>query len=795
MITAPYNFVPLSKQVVCPDWAEHVSHDILFRDGKSGEIKLKITAESPIYVRNGLSKVESEETNAEYLEFNNLEKKYFIPGSSIKGMIRSVMEIMSFGRMANKVDNGHYSVRDFQNRDIYPKETFSKDVLCGWLYKDQADKYHLINCGRPGRIDQKDLSTDFHAFFNFSNLYNAANKPNGWNPNKSDQKSAAFKYKKFGHLLSNYSFDFDRDDCGRAIYKLGTDTTGQLVFTGQPGKNDCEDRIDRRTGETKKKCGKHYEFIFINPHNENANTVEVNDKIIENFKFAFFDHDVTNQKEDWKIRKEELENGDRIPVFFRFKDKEQTEILDLGLSYLYKITFEHSIHDLINKHQVSAVKYDLAETIFGYTESTKALKSRVSIGHAFSKNGTPEAETVKVVLAGPKASYYPTYIKQDLNKNETLKNKYSTYNDETAEINGWKRYPIREDSGVVPSPGTDKVSTNFVPLQKGAEFETSVRYHNLRKEELGALLSAIKFHNTKGPFHSLGMGKPLGYGKVSVTITGIDEKLELECMRLYEAYMEAKLNKINWHKSEQIKELFSMASGIRTEFIDKLNYMKMKPKNEFVAAKGPGENDPKYGLLPFSKINDRSIIPRTLINENDLIVAKAKILKEKGIFKAFESNERLKEIAAENAKFTLEKSLETKKAEIIEKLLSKKKELIAIENQKVKDTKSKAIKEKGIDFTTVDFHKNYKSIEDEISNIVKIYSVKIHGLNKDKLEKEIEVYLISVVDIEKTKTAIIALINKLPLSEKAENKMIPRYKKWQKWIGEMALTKLKAELK
>ena len=44
MITAPFNFVPLNKEVFYPDWAETISHDVPFEDGESGIIDIKISS-------------------------------------------------------------------------------------------------------------------------------------------------------------------------------------------------------------------------------------------------------------------------------------------------------------------------------------------------------------------------------------------------------------------------------------------------------------------------------------------------------------------------------------------------------------------------------------------------------------------------------------------------------------------------------------------------------------------------------------------------------------------------------
>jgi len=52
-IPSPYNFVPLSKHVFFPDWSGQVSMDVPFSDGISGTLEIKVTAKSPIYIRNG----------------------------------------------------------------------------------------------------------------------------------------------------------------------------------------------------------------------------------------------------------------------------------------------------------------------------------------------------------------------------------------------------------------------------------------------------------------------------------------------------------------------------------------------------------------------------------------------------------------------------------------------------------------------------------------------------------------------------------------------------------------------
>ena len=56
-LRAPYNFIPLAGSVFYPKWAKDISFEMPFEDGFSGVIDVTMTAESPIFVRNGLSKI------------------------------------------------------------------------------------------------------------------------------------------------------------------------------------------------------------------------------------------------------------------------------------------------------------------------------------------------------------------------------------------------------------------------------------------------------------------------------------------------------------------------------------------------------------------------------------------------------------------------------------------------------------------------------------------------------------------------------------------------------------------
>ena len=152
-IKAPFNFVPLSDKVFFPDWADEISQDIPFEDGVSGTIELKIKAETPIFVRNGHTQNDAEEKNERYKSFSKTEDgRYFIPATTMKGCIRSVLEIMSFGKMT-QVEDASFGLRDLQ------KSTYTstmRKVRCGWLYIDE-DGYTLEDHGTHKRVPIKEV--------------------------------------------------------------------------------------------------------------------------------------------------------------------------------------------------------------------------------------------------------------------------------------------------------------------------------------------------------------------------------------------------------------------------------------------------------------------------------------------------------------------------------------------------------------------------------------------------------------------------------------------------------------
>jgi CRISPR-associated protein (TIGR03986 family) len=485
-----------------------------------------------------------------------------IPGTTLKGMLRNHVEILSFGKMG-RVDNHRYGVRDLQNPNLYGKyltvdvggRTYKPLSMAGWLSVDgETEDWKLEPCSYA-RVDHRLLN----------------------NPRLHGRQSALMKYEVWGRTRLKVSFDCTGEmphaHSGgkklvyRKVTKLnGGATPGTLVFTGQPAPNDG------RPGK------KHMEFIFFNEQKDKK--IPVPKAIGREFQFIHSDaNEVPN--EEWAYWKKELSKGQKVPVFYL--TNKDGSLHSIGLAMMYRLPYANSVRQAI-EHTSSDHFHpdpDLAETIFGFVNgNTDSLKGRVAISPAIATHAE-KGSKVQTVLGGPKPSFYPNYIEQP---NPSAQ--YKTFMDSDCRIRGWKRYPVRlTDAVEVPKGVTNNVDTCLIPLREGAKFVFRVKYHNLKPVELGAVVWAMTWGNDRDRRHSLGMGKSMGYGSVSIAIT--EAAVDWQgCMNEFVTLMNREVGG-DWLKTAQLEQLLAMANPKTPPQCGELKHLFLAPGagNEFVNAK------------------------------------------------------------------------------------------------------------------------------------------------------------------------------------------------------------------
>jgi len=386
-IPSPYNFVPLSEHVFFPGWAAQVSQDVPFSDGISGWFDIEVEATTPIYIRNG-SDLPGETKQQRRSRLNNADWKdffrvyaggdYAIPGTSLKGMIRSVLEIASFSKMS-LVDDHRHGVRDLNNRDLYGRHltaieantgAFVSLAQPGWLIQ-QVNTWTVTPCG-VSRAEQTDLEAGKQICL-------------GEAPCGKAQPASA-KYEKWGQ--SNLEIQFHPGSSKRQkhpdnkwlYYSLAdlskSSTNGTLVFTGQPA--------DREKTWAKGKSVKHMEFVFFDPSASELSASKraalgVTAEVRADFEFIHTEAKEPNP--EWAYWRPKLQGGQPVPVFYL---ADGNGIFALGLAQMFRLPYTHSVHETVRhtQPQFDDLRPDFVETLFGRVRDKDASRGRVAFEHA-----------------------------------------------------------------------------------------------------------------------------------------------------------------------------------------------------------------------------------------------------------------------------------------------------------------------------------------------------------------------------------------------------------------------------
>lgn len=521
-LCAPYRFVPLNTDVFVPDWADYTSHDVPLRDGLCGHIDLELEAMTEIFTRG---EEPSGKDRTTPLEFMRRDGTPIIKASTLRGAFRQVLAIVSGGKFGGTsaaggmVDDRRFGVRDITSTSSPYAEfigvgTASKNVHAGWLCMEEdrdehTRTYHIVP-QRLARVHRSDLEK-----------IQAQRGNPGW---RFESVLATPKYDRWKGTLE-ITADIEPHKNNVMAVNLGAGSKrGTLVFTGV---------VPVRNERAKKKR----DFFFYNDSNL-PSRIDVSQELFTHFVQA---HSGTQQRSDiglngqtpndtWKFWEEKLMKSERVPVFYS-KDRSSGELRAIGLAYLPRIASFLSVHEAVSnassKHLDDAI-IDLPELLFGRLPSQdlkqRGRRARVSFEDAKLVSEERVCSPVTMILSSPRASWATAYLAQGSSGAGTITN----WLEESGKVAGWKRYPVVGQADRVPKvardPKTgklnDRMNTTIKPLAAGSRFVTRLHFHNVRPQELGALLWVFDFgkHIADGR-HKIGMAKPYGYGEVKVKTT------------------------------------------------------------------------------------------------------------------------------------------------------------------------------------------------------------------------------------------------------------------------------------
>jgi len=547
---APYNFVELPDYVVPAEaLPRHNSYD---STRQTGHITCTLTTASPLYVRCALTQeqVEAEVEAKDQPDFfftDPQQREPVIPGSSLRGMLRTLVEIASYGKMDRVTDKKLFyrSLADPATKDIYtsnfvrerrghvpphpPASCYESKIRTGFLRKHGAS-YVIEECGY-GRVDTKTYRNKIYtgkppnripdwSYQNKKVYVNIeAHSQDHFFPRQVNPKNNRQRHPNL-YLHYRSVIDMKDDPVPESHHPATLVITGDMQF-------------------------KYLEFVFLH---EKLAEYHVPPDLVQ----RFHDDDQTSQwqekafPEDKPEKNSRPKNGglrDGEPVFFLLNDDHTVRFF--GRAQMFRLPYSLSPRDFVPKHirepddnQEQPVT-DIAEAMFGHVsrhsndDPRKPIAGRVFISDACLADGQDKSAVWwhnepfhPHILASPKPTTFQHYLTQEHSNTRELHHYASTPGEETC-IRGHKLYwhkgevnldAIREadQEKIARAP---KQYTRFSPVKPNTKFEFTIRFENLSRVELGALLWVLDIASKDCYRLKLGMGKPLGMGSVGINHT------------------------------------------------------------------------------------------------------------------------------------------------------------------------------------------------------------------------------------------------------------------------------------
>lgn len=506
---APYNFVPLNEKLVkAPDTEFKFSS---FQNGlHSGYIDLFITSKTPLFIRG----------KNEY--FTMINNRPIIPGSSLRGMTRTLAEIASYGKFVN------YDDRELYHRKEGPRAAISRKI--GFLFKDHESFFISEAAEAPVLLAQ----TNFPEF-----------------KYELEKVNLAFWVKIFsGKMMGNFKIAYNK---GSNKYPVDKETIESYQNDdGRKAREEMKDLIDSAGKDNSLKTNSlrlNIPYIGIPVWYE----INSEDKLIhfghcKNYRIPYgkkigdYDHipeylqDSQNPNAQKKIDFAEsifgtTERAGR--VFFedgiiqneaKYYDTSVLQILSgpKPTTYLHYLKQPEGINypsDRLKKWgdenaPISGYK------LYWHRKTTKESDPLSWQASDITIKREDFSEYLKLVK-GKSITESAKFLKDNASQIQSDENNLEKLiiKGNLGELNEQVKKTVIDffnlDNHIAEKHKITKPQNALATcIKENTEFKSRIRFDNLSPKELGCLLFVLKL--PEGCFHKIGMGKPLGLGSVKI---------------------------------------------------------------------------------------------------------------------------------------------------------------------------------------------------------------------------------------------------------------------------------------
>lgn len=500
----PYNFITL------PEKCERKK--IEERKGKlNGYIECTLKAKTPIIIPDTQNVQET--GHKEYRFFNYGEKNTVqnyiipvIPGSEIRGMLRSDYEVFTDSCMSTLNDDINFISR---SKDIKLPGILRKDDNGNWeLYK--ATRYALHTC-RNG----SDNGVQRTANGNKEAIYLVDNQNRitlDGKPLKTGDEV------KFTYKPSNSKF------ISSTVLELGKGNTEGILFIGELGGKKVKNQI--------------HDSIFVNT-NKKIDIIDLKEEvkklkaIFELYNDKAFNQKIRNNNKVWYVGYD-IDNLKELPVWYSKPENKKTY---LSLASIGKEAYHRKLSELVKDFMPCIDRSKICNccNLFGFVANEDSESSKIRISDAiYIKDENPYDKTMTIKeLASPhiaNATFYALYapntefesMSRNFDFNYDVKideNGRHEINSDDISIRGRKHYWHHSIENAITTEKNDRNCT-ITPVKVDTEFKFKVYFNDILKENLDELIAvlSLKYDDKYDLCHKIGKGKPLGFGSCKINV-------------------------------------------------------------------------------------------------------------------------------------------------------------------------------------------------------------------------------------------------------------------------------------
>ncbi|HKJ38882.1 MAG TPA: TIGR03986 family CRISPR-associated RAMP protein, partial [Anaerolineales bacterium] len=359
---APYNFVPLPDQIVTQKVTDLPDQGIYSKDHLTGYIDCELTTETPIYIRAGVNKdqVAAGKQSKDIPDFFYLNdaNEPVIPGSSLRGMLRTLVEIVTFSKVSfvSKKKLVYRSVGGATNHDVHyrdkmmrfdgdhdRKKHYTPRILGGYMEKIGSRDWAI----RPAKV----IDGTTYAHIRIDERFFKGLKSVGHTKNA------------FQIYIKTWPYDYQDVRGGFLRIKYAK---------VQSAKANPEDGFRPATlARSGSMFSKLSDAVIYEPDPDNKKLLRLTDEQID---------DYTEQisQEQIKLLGKQGALNDGQPVFY-ILDEKTSQVEFFGHARMFRVPYPNSPFDYIPQPLRDDLPEDVdfAEALFGYTRDIKKEKDNL----------------------------------------------------------------------------------------------------------------------------------------------------------------------------------------------------------------------------------------------------------------------------------------------------------------------------------------------------------------------------------------------------------------------------------